>query len=231
MAEQGGERPKQSVMTVVDDRTDVEGAFNTALPPSPYPGLRPFQKAEWPIFFGREPMTDALITQLLERRLAVVHGNSGSGKSSLVRAGIQAHIEQQLARCGLRWRTCATRPGSQPLQNLTDALGGICADWDSQQLKIRRALNQGRQSSATLAQLLGLSAANRLCIVLDQFEELFRFAREVSRDKSSLLTDFVVGFEKIHLMGSTYLSPCARNSSVNAPGSPASPRRSTARNI
>jgi hypothetical protein len=173
-------------MSSVGGRTDIEDVFRTTLPPLPYPGLRPFEKPEWPIFFGREPMTDALITRLLDRRLTVVHGASGSGKSSLVRAGVQAHIEQQLARSGLRWRTCATRPGSQPLQNLTDALAQVVGpSLGSRQIEIRRTLNEGRQSSATLARLLDLGATDRLCIVLDQFEELFRFAREVSRDESS----------------------------------------------
>jgi len=72
------------------------------LPRSPYPGLRPFDKSEWPIFFGRERMTDEVIGQLLERKLVVVHGASGDGKSSLVRAGVQARLEQQYARSGRR---------------------------------------------------------------------------------------------------------------------------------
>ena len=54
------------------------------LPAAPYPGLRPFQKHEWPIFFGRERMVDAVLDLLAEHRLIVVHGSSGCGKSSLI---------------------------------------------------------------------------------------------------------------------------------------------------
>ena len=62
--------------------------FTPRLPPSPYPGLRPFQKAEWPIFFGRERMTEDVIRLLLKKRLLLVHGVSGNGKSSLIKAGV-----------------------------------------------------------------------------------------------------------------------------------------------
>ena len=55
------------------------------LPDVPYPGLRPFEKHEWPLFFGRERVTQEVINLLLERGLVVVHGPSGCGKSSLLR--------------------------------------------------------------------------------------------------------------------------------------------------
>ena len=74
---------------------DPLAVFLPRLPPGPYPGLRPFEVEEWPIFCGRERMTDEAITLLLERRLVVVHGASGGGKSSLVRAGVQARLQQE----------------------------------------------------------------------------------------------------------------------------------------
>ena len=70
--------------------------FDVKLPPAPYPGLRPFDRHEWPIFFGREPMTRDVITCLLDHSLVVVHGDSGCGKSSLIRAGVLVQLEQQL---------------------------------------------------------------------------------------------------------------------------------------
>jgi tetratricopeptide (TPR) repeat protein len=135
-----------------------------------------------------------------------------------VRAGVQARLEQQLARSGLRWRTCALRPGSQPLANLTESLAGVIGDSASRRIEIRRALNEGRQASAALINVLRLGAADRLCVLLDQFEELFRFAREVNQDESILLTDFLVGFEKnppegiyvLVTMRSEFLGDCAR---------------------
>src|SRR5436190_1811534 len=81
------------------------------LPPRPYPGLRPFEKDEWSIFFGRERMADAVVSHVIGKRVLVVHGDSGCGKSSLVRAAVLPRLEQENARSGIRWRTCATTPG------------------------------------------------------------------------------------------------------------------------
>ena len=55
---------------------------------NPFPGLRPFQAEEDHLFFGRERQTDELLTRLREERFLAVVGSSGSGKSSLVRAGM-----------------------------------------------------------------------------------------------------------------------------------------------
>ena len=90
--------------------------------------------------------------------------------------------------CNASWK--------RALANLTESLVGVVEGGASRQIDIRRTLNEGRQAPAALSKVLGLGAADRLCVLLDQFEELFRFAREVSQDESILLTDFLVGFEK-----------------------------------
>ena len=61
-------------------------------PVQPYPGLRPFEANEWSIFFGRERMIDEVIERLALNGLVLIHGASGSGKSSLVRAGRHAEV-------------------------------------------------------------------------------------------------------------------------------------------
>jgi len=57
-------------------------------PANPFPGLRPFETEEYRLFFGREGQSDALIERLERSRFLAVVGTSGSGKSSLVRAGL-----------------------------------------------------------------------------------------------------------------------------------------------
>ena len=99
--------------------------FDARLPPRPYPGLRPFQREEWPIFFGREPMTDRVIDLVIEKKLVVVHGDSGCGKSSLIRAGVLVQLEQGHAATGGRWRTAAMLPREDPLGNLAKALASV----------------------------------------------------------------------------------------------------------
>ena len=66
----------------VSFRESPETAFDMELPRTPYPGLRPFNTEEWPVFFGREQMTDEVIGRVIRQHLVVVHGDSGCGKSS-----------------------------------------------------------------------------------------------------------------------------------------------------
>ena len=96
----------------------------TGLPPHPYPGLRPFEPDEWPIFFGRERMCDEVIARLAAQHLVVVHGASGSGKSSLVRAGVLPWLDLDHARSGKGWAAALMRPSGGPLRNLARELAG-----------------------------------------------------------------------------------------------------------
>ena len=115
--------PGAAAASPADERFDA--VFAIHLPARPYPGLRPFEQHEWPIFFGRERMTDEIVDRLLGHRLLVVHGDSGCGKSSLVRAGVLPRLEQESARGGVRWRTCTTLPRAAPLWNLARALAAL----------------------------------------------------------------------------------------------------------
>lgn len=187
----------------------------------PYPGLRPFKKGEWSIFFGRERMTADVVEQLLTRKIVLVHGASGCGKSSLVLAGVQAQLETQHARSGMSWRCSTMRPGSRPLQNLAAAITEAAPQQDdSLERELHRALNTTSGAAARVVELLDLSPEQRVCVVIDQFEELFRFAKEVSADQAILFARFLDSFSPptkappgIHLlvtMRSEFLGECAR---------------------
>ena len=127
LAERGKRSDGASVMAI-EATAPFDAAFEVELPPAPYPGLRPFEKHEWPIFFGREPITDGVIRRLIRQHLVVVHGDSGCGKTSLIRAGVLAQLEQEHARSAVRWRTCAMLPREAPLRNLAVALAKLDAD-------------------------------------------------------------------------------------------------------
>ena len=86
-------------------------------PSQPYPGLRPFEASEWSIFFGRERMIDEVIERLARDRLVVIHGASGSGKSSLVRAGVMPKLARQHLRHGAPWVTCNTALGRSAMES------------------------------------------------------------------------------------------------------------------
>ncbi len=68
----------------------------TQLTEFPYPGLRPFQREESDIFFGRDEQIDKLLARLGEHRFLAIVGNSGCGKSSLVKAGLLSALDAGL---------------------------------------------------------------------------------------------------------------------------------------
>ena len=163
------------------------------LPKHPYPGLRPFEPDEWLIFFGRERMIDEVIERLAEQRLVLIHGASGSGKSSLVRAGVLPKLARQHLGHGTAWLTCAMRPSGGPLWNLARELARFEGrDGDVARVnEISRMFNRrGATLASVIGQLEGL-AAKRLCILVDQFEELFRFAKETSHEEAELFVDLL----------------------------------------
>ena len=199
----------------------ADDPFAIHLPARPYPGLRPFDMAEWPIFFGRERMVDAVVTRLVTDRFIVVHGDSGSGKSSLIRAGVLPRLLQDQARGGARWRTCIALPRGGPLRNLAQALAALDGRGDDAQrvLDLRRALNLGRHTPAGLAEAMLSGPDDHLCVLIDQFEELFEHARQPGGEAEARgLTDALValaespprGLYVALTMRSEYLGNCAR---------------------
>ena len=196
------------------------------LPLEPYPGLRPFEPHEWAIFFGREPMTDEVIARLAKQHFVVVHGASGSGKSSLVRAGVLPWLGLDHARSGKPWKTAVTRPSGGPLRNIARELAlqlgpppGIGSSADAA-AEWHDRLALGSAVLADIDRALAAQDHASLCLLIDQFEELFRYAREQSLEEARLLVEILNavaeparaprGFFVILTMRSDYLGECAR---------------------
>ena len=150
----------------------------------PYRGLRVFDVDDAPFFFGREALVQWLLNEvrpategkIVNRFLAIV-GASGSGKSSVARAGLVAAIKHNAIPGSSRWPVAIMRPGSDPIESLAVALS--------------RALNLA-QSTPALAEVIETftksektlhlvarqslpenAPERRLVILVDQFEEIF----------------------------------------------------------
>ena len=154
----------------------------------PYRGLAYFDIQHASLFFGREALTDWLLSRLrgtatkegATRFLAIV-GASGSGKSSLGRAGVLAQIRKGDLVGSERWPQVICRPGSQPLINLATELAGLGdakLDLVDKTALIRKHTT-GLANSPDQLHLVAQAAmpANdsdwRLVVFVDQFEELF----------------------------------------------------------
>ena len=140
----------------------------------PFPGLRPFESDQSLLFFGRERHTAELLRRLSTERLLAVVGSSGSGKSSLVRAGLLPALHRgRLTGATTHWRIATMKPGDDPLQNLCDALVEPDALGPGDRLDALCASSFG---FVDVVQDAALARGESLLVVVDQFEELFRFA-------------------------------------------------------
>ncbi len=138
-------------------------------PACPYPGMVPFQADDARFFFGRKAEIDDLLLRLRHQRFLVVVGDSGSGKSSLISAGLLPKLEVSGDFPPGYWLVHTMRPGSQPWQTLSALVG---AD-----------LGQPAQALSDL--LAAHPPAQRLLLVIDPFEELFTQASR--EDQSTFL--------------------------------------------
>jgi hypothetical protein len=160
---------------------------------NPFPGLRPFQEGEEHLFFGRESQIHTMIDKLSATRFLAVVGTSGSGKSSLVNCGLRPALHGGLmANAGTAWRVAQIRPGGNPLRSLACALsrdGVLFSDFDSNTLALVDIIDASlRMSKLGLSRIYHdarLPEDTNLLIVVDQFEELFRYRQIKSHSEET----------------------------------------------
>ena len=170
---------------------------------NPFVGLRPFESEDSLYYFGRDEQIKALLRQLHETRFLAVVGSSGSGKSSLIRAGLIPHLEAGfLVQDRDLWRIAKMKPGDAPLDNFAQALRAAVKIDRSLVNEIDRSLKfaenlanreskrpvNGLDDLAALLRRQGAKAAldflrpalaeadANLLLLVDQFEEIFRYS-------------------------------------------------------
>lgn len=156
-----------------------------AITRNPFPGLRPFREDEEYLFFGRENQVDAMVDKLAATRFLTVVGTSGSGKSSLVNCGLRPALHGGLmASAGTAWRMAQFRPGSDPMRAMARALaedGVLFRDYQAGGLTLAEIVDTTlRMSNLGLIDIYEQAQLDRdvnLLVVVDQFEELFRYRR------------------------------------------------------
>lgn len=177
--------------TPEDLRADVVSALwrysnrQNAIPPRriqgrPYPGLRAFRTTESDRFFGRTAEIEALAERLIargERFLAAI-GPSGSGKSSLVYAGLIPALEEDAITGNVRWIPVSFSPrelGDDPFQPLAAALSKSFPDqnWRVPDLTQRLRTHPADIAAVANDALGQAGAAVQLLLFIDQFEEVF----------------------------------------------------------
>jgi len=187
---------------------------------NPYPGIRSFDTGEGSLFFGREQQTYELIKVLTKSHFIVITGASGSGKSSLVKAG----LIPELKKISKNWSSIVFRPGNQPIGNMADALIDVFHESGIENNALGSYKDIEKIIKTDAIKLTDyfkkINFQNNLLIYVDQFEEVFRYRDDEyqtnSKEDSEQFVNFLIGLSKQRIhpiyivlsMRSDFLSDC-----------------------
>nr|WP_290226049.1 CHAT domain-containing protein [Trichocoleus desertorum] len=166
-----------------------ESALLASVPPCPYRGLAAFQESDAPFFFGREAFTQKLLHLAPTQPLIAIVGPSGSGKSSLVAAGLIPRL-----RAEGDWLICSLRPSQKPFLRLAEQLVALlepsCSGTE-QLIAANQLAAALQQETLTLPnvieQILYSNPTTSRCLLLiDQFEELYTLC-QLSAERQQFL--------------------------------------------
>ncbi|MFM9610662.1 nSTAND1 domain-containing NTPase [Streptomyces niveiscabiei] len=138
---------------------------------APYRGLARFEPDDEHLFFGRDRMADEVTELVREKRLAVLLGPSGSGKSSLLRAGVIPRLRTEIAARERRADLRILTPGPTPATTYGHLFAAVGKD----------------------------PAADEQWLLVDQFEELFTLCRD-PRERSAFITYLLTAHPRRHLL-------------------------------
>ena len=138
---------------------------------NPYKGLRPYQQADALDFFGREALTAQLLNRIAESHFLAVVGPSGSGKSSVVKAGLIPALRQGAVPGSEDWYITEMAPGSHPFEQLEKALRSVAVNPPPSLVDPMQRDQHGMLR--TIRRILPEGENAQLLLVIDQFEELF----------------------------------------------------------
>ncbi|GAB3936555.1 WD40 repeat domain-containing protein [Larkinella terrae] len=186
---------------------------------NPFPGLRSFEPEDSPLFFGRENQIHDLKERLADAHFLAIVGSSGSGKSSLVKAGLVPHLlTHNVASATFNaWQVVSFSPEATPIRNFSQAL--------HQTFGRQNRSFSDRFSAETIEKLLRTEPATILewsesanfLIVIDQFEDVFRYlSTEDGYEEVALFINLILEMSRkpdesvyvVLTMRSDYLDDC-----------------------
>ena len=163
-------------------------AIDKIVEANPFPGLRAFATNEADRFFGRRRQIEELAASLDEVGFVAVAGSSGCGKSSLVLAGLLSELSHGTeAGNQTIWRAVVMQPGNQPMANLAQQLSSVISRGSdaSRGGALCGQLRLGGLGLVETVRLARLDIRTRVLVVVDQFEEIFRFKRMTDSDEAT----------------------------------------------
>ncbi|WP_414617520.1 hypothetical protein [Dyadobacter sp. 32] len=143
---------------------------------NPFPGLRSYEYEDHSLFFGRDSHIIELKNKLLDGRFLALIGSSGSGKSSLIKAGLIPSLENSLDT-RTEWKVVVFRPGASPVKSFVLALkaGLRMEDPSLDSINTEKIEEEITRDPQMVFEYLKAVAGKNILFVIDQFEELFRY--------------------------------------------------------
>ncbi|MGD8626448.1 MAG: TIR domain-containing protein, partial [Anaerolineae bacterium] len=170
----------QRLVAGIKGEAIVGGVYELPDEPAPYRGLLRFEAEHTRFFFGREADRRRLVEKLEEDTFVAVVGASGSGKSSLVRAGLLPALARGALPGSDQWHTLVFQPGGQPLRTLAEQVATLVPIAHRLEAAddLTGRLSERADGLRTAATTYLADRPGSLLLVVDQFEELFTLCRE-----------------------------------------------------
>ncbi|MFL2639436.1 MAG: hypothetical protein ACJ0OB_04340 [Flavobacteriaceae bacterium] len=156
---------------------------------NPFVGLRPYKISEKNIFYGRESEVESMLSTLQKNKFVLLTGPSGSGKSSLINAGLIPRLKNGFTgQAGTEWSICNFRPGFSPINNLSYSLscGELVSDGKPKTSDFKyykdAILEFQNLSVAKIYNESEISKKKNLLVIIDQIEDLFVFQNNFDKE-------------------------------------------------
>lgn len=160
---------------------DVEAQIRAVIDHTcPYRGLAPYGVDDHAFFFGRDDVVAVLVSRLAASRLVGVLGASGSGKSSLVAAGLVPALRRGALPGSQGWPVVLMAPGATPFAALGAALAAVAHVADTP-VALERELRVDAGALDRLGRRLVSQPSDRVILVIDQFEDLFTLIEDAEQ--------------------------------------------------
>ena len=197
--------------------------------PNPFPGLRAFRPDEGHLFFARVESTMKVVSKLNDNRFVAILGASGSGKSSLALSGVIPALLKENVDGRKSWSYLVFRPDQNPIDHLAGDLAALSAGAGFAQLSaasVAASLLNRTEGLTDVVNKIRKNLRQQIVIVIDQFEEIFRFSPTASKgspgDDAAEFIDLIVnavqkpdqGLFIILTLPSEYVSECSRFQSL-----------------